>query len=282
MSGLLPHFQMPWMKPVDRAISDCEDLGYANFVTGATGSGKTRFCTHLQTIRKHRPGSAHYYLLNPISNPVTALQAVSDSISCQTMTHDGAVDSAGALQKGWSSSRELGSVTRSTIEKIRASNISLLILDRVDRVCVPFLPALFQILETLRTTEHRFGLVLTADQPPSLWKNRGAGHLTYVYNYFHIPPLSPMTCGAVLGKWCPGAEELAGGLKNGDEPSIAIAKSIHAATRGNFRDLEQLAHRKNRHFGSEPFSLALIKELQKELPPRFESDATSHQFEFEF
>src|ERR1700686_3655312 len=199
MSGLLHHFRMPWMPRVDREISDCEELGYVVAISGAPGSGKTRLCTHLQTIRKHRPGAAHYYLLNPVKRPLAALQAVSDSIQCETLTSN-ETDNCSTASKRSLGASDLGSVARAMVEKIKTANISLLILDRVDRVGSAFLPAVFQVLEMLRVTDHRFGLVVTADYPPKLWAHRGKGYLTLVYHYFHIKPLSPITCGAVLDK----------------------------------------------------------------------------------
>ena len=283
MSGLLTHFKMPWMTQADRAISDVEELGYAFVITGAPGSGKTRFCAHLQTIRKHRPGSAHYYLLNPGNNPVTALQAVSDSVHVQTLPGSAANDRASGSQQSNAGCKELGLVTRNLVEKIKAANISLLILDRIDRVCVSFFPAIFQVLDALRTTDHRFGLVLTADRPHETWPNRAEGYLTFVYSYFHIQSLSPIYCAAVLEQWCNGTEFLTKGLraKEKDPAALKIAQLIHQVTGGNFRDLEQVAHRKNRYFDSEPFSVELITKLQQQLPTRF-ADGPGEQAEFKF
>ena len=282
MSGLLTHFKMPWMTEADRAISDVEALGYAFVITGAPGSGKTRFCSHLQTIRKHRPGSAHYYLLNSTNNPVSALQAVSDSVHAQTL-QDSAPDRPGGTPQSTAGSKELGIVTRNLVDKIKAANISLLILERIDRVCVSFFPAIFQVLDALRTTDHRFGLVLTADRPHETWPNRAEGYLTLVYSYFHIQSLSPMYCAAVVEQWCNGTDFLTKGLraKEKDPTALKIAQSIHQVTGGNFRDLEQLAHRKNRYCDSEPFSVELITKLQQQLPPRF-ADGPGEQAEFKF
>ncbi len=205
--------------------------GYSSAISGREGAGTTTVLRYITSAWKNdNRGNSVFLTMCAEHDALRSLQHFANVILGESMPQDWRLYSA----------CELVAATASHIQRL---GISLLVLDRADRVPGKFVDYVMTVCSVCRERGHKVGILMgMREQLKSQLEFFEDLSVTNLAFQGRIPLLTAGEAVAVVADRCPHFEKLVARIANSEAQAQQVASHLHRLSGGTFRRIEMFAN----------------------------------------